>query len=90
MADMLANICAKLGTELDARGRAHATCPRCGAEPTTRSGGRAFHFYVYEIGDKVGACCWACGAKWSLLALAAELAVGGTYTPAPPLSLIHI
>lgn len=98
MADLLNALCAKLGTDLDYQGRAHADCPFCGAEGRSRSGGAKFHFYLFDRGGRRGAVCWSCGwgtkgytppADWrgprpgTLAALAYALEVQGVDTIAP-------
>lgn len=78
MAALIDVLCAKLGTQIDIRGRAHADCPMCGASAQTRTGGRSYHFYLYDLANgKRGAVCWACGWRGSLTDLAAELNVSG-------------
>jgi hypothetical protein len=77
MTDLLDALCSKLGTTMH-RGRAFADCPFCGAPGYTRGGRPAYHFYLYDLERGRGACCWACGYKASLSALAAALEVQGT------------
>lgn len=69
-------LAAKLGAQLDQRGRAHADCPYCGAPAYNRYGRAAYHFYIYELASGAsGAKCWSCGKAWTLDQLASELAI---------------
>lgn len=77
MPDILDALCAHLHTDIDRHGRAHADCPFCGALSRNRSGGAAFHFYLYDLPHRRGAVCWSCGWRGSLVALARELDVAG-------------
>ena len=80
MADLLDALCSRLGTSLDRQGRAHAECPFCAAPV-------GYHFYVYSLRNREGACCWACGWKGSLRQLADALAVEGSDGPRAPREL---
>ena len=77
MADLMDALCDRLGTMLDVQGRAHCDCPFCGAEARSRAGGKAFHFYLYDLRGARGAVCWSCGWRGGLAALARELDVQG-------------
>lgn len=77
MTDLLDALCARLATDLDIRGRAHADCPFCGALAAGRAGGAAYHFYLYDLRNRRGAVCWSCGWRGSLAELARELDVAG-------------
>lgn len=84
MNDLLTALATRLHTQFDRQGRAHAVCPACGAEPTNRIGGAAYHFYLYDLpGGKQGAVCWACGYRPRLTELATELDVTGYIPPQP-------
>lgn len=83
MADLLSALCTKLGTDLDARGRAYADCPMCGAPGYTNTGRPAYHFYLFDRDGKRGAVCWSCGWRGGLGQLARQLQVQGTDTVAP-------
>lgn len=84
MTNLLDALAARLDTSFDRSGRAHATCPECGKEPYSRSGSRAFHFYIYSLANgKEGAQCHVCGYWASLAQLAKRLDVTGYTAPAP-------
>lgn len=78
--DLLTMLAAKLGGEFDRQGRCHVTCPECGADPVTRGGRAAYHFYLYDLPRGQGAVCWSCGYRPRLTELADKLSLRG-YTP---------
>lgn len=70
MADLIDNLLNALGATFDAKGRAHADCPFCGAAP-------GYRFYLFDLPSGRGYTCWSCGVRGSWLDLARHLSVGG-------------
>lgn len=83
MADLLTALLDRLGASLDHNGRAHADCPFCGADGFSRTGRAAYHFYVYDLPGRQGACCQVCGWRGSYRDLADHFDLHGYAPPAP-------
>lgn len=70
MTNLIDNLCARLSTSFDSRGRAHADCPFCGIPP-------GYHFYLFDMPSGRGYVCWSCGERGGMAALARHLDVTG-------------